>query len=355
MRFAPMFTGERFGRLVVSKDREPGEHVLPCHCDCGRNVEIKVQRLRAGDTATCGTCRPWRTHGMSRDPLYTIWAGMVSRCTSPTNPKWAYYGGRGITVCDRWKSSFANFYADMAPRPPGLSIDRIDNDGNYEPGNCRWATASQQRANQRRPSAAARRRRQGIAAKGPRPVVTFRGVRYKLRSPSSVAPDLEALSPADAEAWLREHAYGRDTAFRQGPAASEQNRTPECIRWAGPIDRDGYARGSEGRLAHRQVWIEIRGDVPSGLVVRQMCGFRACINFDHLEVLSRAALAQTAKRAAAAQRPPGHCAQGHPLVGGNVRNAVHHGRQVQVCRTCAREAGRRSKARKRAEASRTAA
>lgn len=81
---------------------------------------------------------------------YRIWCAMRARCQYPSINGYADYGGRGITVCDRWREDFRNFLADMGECPPGLSIDRVDNDGNYEPGNCRWATSLEQRRNQRR-------------------------------------------------------------------------------------------------------------------------------------------------------------------------------------------------------------
>ena len=85
-----------------------------------------------------------------RTPTYMVWGSMIQRCTNPNNSGWPDYGARGISVCERWLT-FENFLADMGERPDGLSIDRVDNNGNYEPGNCRWATASQQQRNRRRP------------------------------------------------------------------------------------------------------------------------------------------------------------------------------------------------------------
>jgi hypothetical protein len=120
-----------------------------------------MSQLRNGHTRSCGCLgHEWTKsgkanlkHGQAKkgmiSPEHKIWQGIIKRCTNPNNHKWHRYGGRGIIVCNRWKI-FENFLADMGERPKGLSIDRINNDGNYEPGNCRWATAKIQANNQTR-------------------------------------------------------------------------------------------------------------------------------------------------------------------------------------------------------------
>lgn len=128
-----------------------------CRCDCGRERVIHGSALILGKRKSCG-CKNSEPYLSDRlKPLYPVeyaaWVHLRQRCSNSKNPKYKDYGGRGISVCDRWTECFQNFIDDMGVKPsPKHSLDRIDNDGNYEPGNCRWATAKEQRNNQRRKS-----------------------------------------------------------------------------------------------------------------------------------------------------------------------------------------------------------
>lgn len=153
----------KYGMLTVidkvSRPRRGGRTRIywTCRCDCGTVLEVNSESVTAGRTASCG-CRSEatrfrKTHGHSRansgapSETYVSWTRMKDRCMNEKHESYHRYGGRSIRICERWLDSFENFLLDMGERPVGMSLDRINNEGNYEPGNCRWATPKQQAMN----------------------------------------------------------------------------------------------------------------------------------------------------------------------------------------------------------------
>lgn len=160
MRMIPIAAGAQFGDLTTTGTHEirHGTYYWECRCVCGRVTVVPGNALRRGTTAGCG-CRARLTRNVThghcrrsgRAKEYTIWRAMCARCLKPTNNMYHLYGGRGISVCERWRTDFAAFLSDMGACPsPIHSIDRIDSDGHYEPGNCRWATPAEQSRNTKR-------------------------------------------------------------------------------------------------------------------------------------------------------------------------------------------------------------
>lgn len=153
--------GERFGRLTVLLLHDRNRHAQirwQCRCDCGNNHVVTGHGLRTGKVASCGCAKSEATikahrvhgHGNNKDRTYLSWLAMKARCNNPRSSKYYMYGAIGVSVWKQWDESFMEFKSYMGERPSGMTLDRFPNrEGNYEPGNVRWATPKQQRANQK--------------------------------------------------------------------------------------------------------------------------------------------------------------------------------------------------------------
>lgn len=195
--------GQRFGRWTVLAADDTGKRrQWRCRCDCGQEKFVPTSNLTCGASTGCRTCGV-KSHGHSRhgaaQGTYRIWWAMIQRCRNESNGSWPLYGGRGISVCPQWQASFETFLRDMGVKPPGRSLDRVNNDGPYSPSNCRWATPKEQSHNSR----AAR----WISFNGESKVVSEWARYFGVKIPTLFGR-IRAMGEADAMAYSMRRSHG---------------------------------------------------------------------------------------------------------------------------------------------------
>lgn len=264
--------GHAFGQLLVTERSASdylGRSMWVCRCSCGKITVVSGNKLRLGTTHSCGCWKATafghrnRKHGASQagSPEYRAWKGMRDRCNNPNTPQWADYGGRGIKVCERW-NEFDAFFADIGPRPsPEHTLDRHpNNDGNYEPGNVRWATRKEQNNN--------RRGRKRGYKKGPLSSETRAKISASKgtlsaearKNISEAAKRRAPLSP-EARAKISEAAKGRVHSLETRAKISEANKR----RWNKndtSAPRFKPSRNSAEDIRNGHLTIEFDADVP---------------------------------------------------------------------------------------------
>ena len=300
----------RFGRLTVISEAEPYHNAKSgrdyrmalCRCDCGKEKRISPSKLVHGVIVSCGCYAAEqarenkRTHGLTGSPEWMSWTSMKSRCLNQNAQGYENYGGRGITVCDRWRDSFEAFYEDMGPRPSlGHSIERNDTNGHYEPRNCRWATSLEQGANKRNNQ-----------------IVELRG---------------EKMTLAEA---CRQSPLSRNSIIDR----LDRGMSVEDALFA-PIDT---SQGSRAKSNNR--FIEFQGERMLLIELAERTGI------DHGHIGYHLKRGRTADEAvafilAARMADRSKCPKGHSLEGENLYIAPKGGRQ---CRTCRSESRAKSRA-----------